>query len=110
MEYAKRNELGSVISISDSELADWVDQQFGRSYRAWMVRLRGARYVDWLAHQLLKTSARILAMSDGSDLFFVGRSAESYFDLLRGQSLPSEPEHPAGGLIGISSGENCGCS
>jgi len=81
---AKRSELGSVISISDSELADWVDEQFFWSYRSWMVRLRGTRCVDWLASQLLKTSARILAISDGSDLFFVGRSAESYFDLLRG--------------------------
>jgi len=56
----KRNELGSLVNDTPNE----IDGEF--------------------LNELIKTTSRIIAFSDNSRLFFVGRSPENYFDFLKG--------------------------
>ena len=56
----KRNELGSLVN----DTPNGIDGEF--------------------LNELIKTTSRIIAFSDNSRLFFVGRSPENYFDFLKG--------------------------
>lgn len=80
---AKRNELGSLVSVSRAELADWVGWELGRSAGSTIVQLEG-RTSGWLTKELTAAAARILVRSDDGELFFVGRSLDSVFDFLSG--------------------------
>ena len=64
----KRSELGSLIDEKQIE----VEEQF--------------------INDLLKSAARVIAFSDNSKLYFVGRSPENYFDLLKGMYYNTQIE------------------
>ena len=64
----KRSELGSLIDEKQIE----VEEQF--------------------INELLKSAARVIAFSDNSKLYFVGRSPENYFDLLKGMYYNTQIE------------------
>ena len=81
---AKRDELGSLLRGERGELGKWISWHLGRSAGARIVELGNARAVEWFFAELLRATARILALSDDGGLFFVGRSPENFYDFLSG--------------------------
>jgi len=81
---AKRNELGSLLRGERGELERWISWHLSRSAGPKIVELGNAKPVQWFFGELLKATARILALSDDGDLFFVGRSPENFHDFLSG--------------------------
>jgi hypothetical protein len=79
----KRTQLGSLIEDLEPNHDTWLEKEMYSTER------RASRTIDdepplWLKRELLRCSAKIIALSDNSDLFFVGRSLDSIFDYLSG--------------------------
>lgn len=81
---AKRNQLGTLADISTQALNEWLADRISGSHGAWKVLTRRVDPVDWFIRELVMAIARIVAVSDDSDLFFIGRSLETVHDCLRG--------------------------
>jgi hypothetical protein len=81
---SKRHQLGSLVTASDDEFAAWLDKELCSLGRISGALAQAESPMHWLVHELNVTSARILALSNDGQLFFVGRSPESIFDYLSG--------------------------
>lgn len=82
---AKRDQLGTLADIGAQELKAWLAEGVSDSHS--VTRRVLAPQVDpvrWFLDELVVATARILAVSDDSELFFIGRSLETVFDCLQG--------------------------
>lgn len=78
---AERSQLGTLIGTPSEDRDAWLEWEAvtARSYRWYPVYPYA-----WFLNELTSCAARVVALSDGSDLCFVGRSPESLFDYLSG--------------------------
>ena len=80
---SKRNQLGTLVVGLELDPRAWVEHQLGHLDRELRETLPSDRY-GWFTQELLRCSARIVALCSNADLCFVGRSPESTFDYLSG--------------------------
>lgn len=83
---AKRSQLGKLL---DELEPGWVSEIQAEMYRAasgrdWLSVDHSLHITEWFQRELVRCTARVVAFSDNSDLYFVGRSLESMYDFLSG--------------------------
>ena len=85
----RRNQLGKLIGELELDNDARLEEELYRaaSGRDWLSIDRTIPITTWFQRELVRCTARIIAFSDNSDLYFVGRSLESVFDFLSGVLL-----------------------
>jgi hypothetical protein len=80
----QRHQLGALIHTSDVDFDAWLNHSFSGLGRLRVVVDHAARPLDWLIDELTHAATHIFSRCDNADLYFVGRSPESLFDLISG--------------------------